>query len=91
MSILVGNRLNGILPRGTLAQTHAANQETSSEFRPVENARADHPDLPHGRARDLAGAMPAESWQVLASAAETAVPAQSTQIKNSYGYLARTG
>lgn len=89
MSILVGNRLNGIIPRGPLAQAHAANQGEGGAFRQVENLSAETPDLQHGRARDLAGVMPAASWQVLASAAEAAANPAASQIKGSYDYLAR--
>jgi hypothetical protein len=86
MSLSIGNRLNGIIPRGALAQVRSPS-DTSGNFELAEPSFASQPQLQHGRARDLAGTMPAASWQVLADAAEHPSPVESAQINGSYGFV----
>jgi hypothetical protein len=87
MSLSIGNRLNGIIPRGALAQVRSSS-DASGNFSAIERISADQPQLQHGRARDLAGTMPSASWQVLADAAEHQAPPESFRINGSYGYVA---
>lgn len=87
MSLSIGNRLNGIIPRGALAQVRSS-ADTGSSFA-ISDSQADgQPQLQHGRARDLAGTMPAASWQVLANAHEHPSAPEARQINGSYGYVA---
>lgn len=87
MSLSIGNRLNGIIPRGALVQARSTS-EASETFAPAGNGSFDQAQLQHGRARDLAGTMPPASWQVLANASEHPTPPESGQINRSYGYVA---
>ncbi|MBF0355642.1 MAG: hypothetical protein HQL43_10455 [Alphaproteobacteria bacterium] len=86
MSLSIGNRSTGIIPRGALAQAKpAANSAESFSF--ATEVSSDQPQLQHGRARDLAGFMPPASWQVLSNAAEHPVRPQAQQINGSYGFV----
>ena len=87
MSLSIGNRLNGIIPRGALAQVRSSS-DTGDRFSAIERVSVDQPQLQHGRARDLAGTMPSASWQVLADAAEHPAAPESSRINESYGYVA---
>ncbi len=87
MSLSIGNRLNGIIPRGALAQVNPQ-PNAGSGFAAPENSFGEQSQLQHGRASDLAGTMPAASWQVLAKAAERPSAPEARQIDKSYGYVA---
>ncbi|MFA6021307.1 MAG: hypothetical protein WC722_13670 [Rhodospirillales bacterium] len=87
MSLSIGNRLNGIIPRGALVQARSTS-EASDVFAPADSSYSGQAQLQHGRARDLAGTMPPASWQVLANASEHPTPPESAQINRSYGYVA---
>ncbi|CAA6604539.1 hypothetical protein MTBLM1_30132 [Rhodospirillaceae bacterium LM-1] len=88
MSLSIGNRLNGIIPRGALAQVNPQ-PNAGGGFAPPSQEPGEQSQLQHGRASDLAGTMPAASWQVLANAAEHPAAPESRQIDKSYGYVAQ--
>ncbi|TAN46912.1 MAG: hypothetical protein EPN26_14570 [Rhodospirillales bacterium] len=89
MSLSIGNRLSGIIPRGALAQVKSSAESTES-FSATRETPTDQTLLQHGRARDLAGFMPPASWQVLSYAAENPDAPKARQINGSYGFVAES-